>query len=136
MTLTLKRVVRRAARKVLVSLENLDECDDAQDTEVVFIAPWKVTVQARRIAGGPRQLESATTSAAKPEWIPSDQWAALHEVERNAVLAATDKPVPLKVLAKLAGYAVTSYFRTAVTNLVRQGFLRRTADGLSQTKTP
>lgn len=130
MPMTLQRLVRRAAREVLVSLENLEDFDARQETEMVIVSPWKVTIQARRIdAAGERQLDRE-----KPAWIPGNKWARLHEVQRNAILAATDKPVPMKVLARLAGYKLTSYFRGAVTALVRAGLLRRVPDGLCSTQ--
>lgn len=44
---------------------------------------------------------------------------------------ATDQPQPAKKLIKDAGYdAESSYSRAAVAALVREGYLRRTADGL------
>lgn len=56
----------------------------------------------------------------------------LSEVERLALAAATLQPLPVKVLARLAGFEPGSHFAAAVTNLVRMGLLRRTADGVSR----
>ena len=51
-------------------------------------------------------------------------------VEQAAFNAADDKPMPVKALARKAGYKPGSYFSEAVTHLCRLGMLVRVPDGV------
>jgi|SRR5262245_38545052 len=51
-------------------------------------------------------------------------------VERAAFNAADDQPIPVKALARKAGYKAGSYFSEAVTHLCRLGMLVRVPDGV------
>jgi hypothetical protein len=55
---------------------------------------------------------------------------ALREVERAAVSAATSEFLPVKVLARKAGYVYGSFFRQAVAELIRMGLLERGLGGV------
>jgi hypothetical protein len=52
-------------------------------------------------------------------------------VEQAALNAATDSPLPVKALARKAGYRPGSYFSEAVTHLCRLGKLARYPDGVA-----
>jgi hypothetical protein len=54
----------------------------------------------------------------------------LRPVERAALEAAENVPLPVKVLARKAGYRPGSYFSNAITQLCRLGKLVRVPDGL------
>lgn len=60
----------------------------------------------------------------------------LRQVHRRLLAAATGRPVPAKVLVKLAGYAYSARSREAVTQLCRWGLLVRTPDGLIPGRPP
>jgi hypothetical protein len=51
-------------------------------------------------------------------------------VEQAAFQAADDKPIPVKALARKAGYKPGSYFSEAVTHLCRIGMLMRLPEGV------
>jgi hypothetical protein len=54
----------------------------------------------------------------------------LRPVEEKALHAAEDTPLPVKALARKAGYRPGSYFSEAVTQLCRLGKLVRVPDGV------
>jgi len=54
----------------------------------------------------------------------------LRPVEQAALDAAEREPLPVKALARKAGYRPGSYFSNAITQLCRLGKLVRVPDGL------
>jgi hypothetical protein len=68
-------------------------------------------------------------------YVPTQTLRALAEprlrrVEQAALNAATTSPIPVKALARQAGYKQGSYFSEAVTHLCRLGRLARHPDGV------
>jgi hypothetical protein len=62
--------------------------------------------------------------------IPNAVERRLRRVEQAAFDAAADKPIPVKALARKAGYRPGSYFSEAITHLCRLGKLVRLPDGV------
>jgi hypothetical protein len=54
----------------------------------------------------------------------------LRKIEQAALNAAEEQPLPVKALARKAGYRPGSYFSEAVTHLCRIGKLVRVPDGV------
>src|SRR5688572_23727912 len=107
------RVLRTALHTVLWAFA--EENTPIQDSEVEvteFVGPRRITARmSLKLVGDPLP-PAEDPAAASPPGRP------LSEVELAAMRAATETPVSLKSLARLAGYIVNSYFRQAITKLV------------------
>jgi len=108
-----KKLASASAHKILAKLIELDQHPTGEDEATATSEDGiKVKVSIGR--------SSATPPAAHD----------LSEIEQIILEAATSKPVTIKKLAALAGYAYTKHFRDAVNSLIDAGQLVRTRCGV------
>ena len=113
---TLRSVLRAALHHLLADLAALSP-EEAADA--IADDDWKVKITLEPMGGSSPRGPSVPV-------VPD----GLNKVERKAWLAAEATPLPVKALARKAGYPNGSYFSAAITSLVRRKLLVRMPEGL------
>jgi hypothetical protein len=123
---------------IVSSLECLPWLRDARKLLSAICGPQRglitVTIHNSRGQGAQFLLppEVNGRQATRPHTTDStlDAGPRFRTVEQAALDAAEKEPIPVKALARKAGYKAGSYFSEAVTHLCRLGMLTRTPDGV------